>query len=128
MGFTSISENLHPHNINTNNGNESVEYLNLNPTKNLPNSIEISILTIDDQESLKQSVSIYPNPVKSNTMFVKTNRDLDVQIYDVLGKKVASKRISKTNNKIDVSNLNKGIYLIKLSSGTETVTKKLVRQ
>lgn len=77
-------------------------------------------------ETLKQ-LKIYPNPVKTNTIYFNTDRTLDIKIYDILGKLVTSKTINNSNNYVDISNINKGIYLVKMTSGKETSIKKLIR-
>ena len=71
---------------------------------------------------------MYPNPVKDNFVYVSSTQDLDVIIYNVLGKTIETKHVSPNNNKIDVSNLSKGIYLVKLTSDQGSITKKLVKQ
>lgn len=77
-------------------------------------------------ETLKQ-LKIYPNPVKTNTIYFNTGKTLDIKIYDILGKLVTSKTINNSNNYVDISNINKGIYLVKMTSGKETSVKKLIR-
>ncbi|MDU8886463.1 endonuclease [Yeosuana sp. MJ-SS3] len=73
------------------------------------------------------SVSMYPNPVKNNLHF-STTQDLDLIIYDVLGKKVLIEKVSSDQNSVDVSSFNKGIYLVRLISENGQVTKKLIKQ
>ena len=70
--------------------------------------------------------SIFPNP--TNTGFVNitttTNAPVNVVVFDILGKEVISKTIH--NNTLNVSNLNAGIYILKLNQNEATVSKKLV--
>jgi endonuclease I len=73
-------------------------------------------------------VILYPNPVSSDLLYISTTRDLEVDLYDVLGKLVLKATITPAKNYIRVSNLNKGIYLLKLNSDKQTITKKLIRQ
>lgn len=70
--------------------------------------------------------SLYPNPVSNGLVTINTNNPdaIDVLVYDVLGKQVKNETI--TTNTLDVSNLNTGIYIVKLSQNEATVTKKLV--
>jgi hypothetical protein len=49
---------------------------------------------------------------------------MQVQVYDVLGKMVKSETLS--NNTLDVSNLNTGLYILKITQNQNSVTKKLV--
>ncbi|MEJ6792793.1 MAG: T9SS type A sorting domain-containing protein [Lacinutrix sp.] len=70
--------------------------------------------------------SIYPNP--TNTGFVNitttSNETINVTVFDILGKQVISQTIN--NNRLNVSNLNTGVYILKLNQNGATTTKKLV--
>ncbi|WP_347925295.1 endonuclease [Pontimicrobium sp. SW4] len=84
-------------------------------------------LFLNTQEELVSSVKIFPNPVKDNTIYFSTDKTLDIKIYDVLGKLVVSKAIMN-NNYIDISNISKGVYLVRISNNNQSITKKLIRQ
>ena len=73
-------------------------------------------------------LSIYPNPVKDNAIYFNTNKAIDIKIYDILGKLVISKSVLPNSAYVDISNINKGIYLVKISSDNQSITKKLIRQ
>lgn len=85
--------------------------------------------TLLSVENLNENnkISIYPNPVK-NILNIKTQQELAVSIYNILGKKVLSNTINSNTNTINVANLSKGVYLIKLKSPQGTITKKLIKQ
>ena len=84
--------------------------------------------TLSVTNTVLDAFKIYPNPVASNTLFISTSSDLDIQIFNLLGKLVLETKVSNTNTSIDVSSLNSGVYLIKLNSDNKSVTKKLIRQ
>ncbi|WP_458629280.1 endonuclease [Winogradskyella sp. PC D3.3] len=74
------------------------------------------------------SVKIHPNPVKhSLTVDLKSQVSTSIEIFDILGKRVFKNTISKTSN-LNLQNLKSGIYIVKISQGKSTVTKKLVKQ
>ncbi|WP_158838369.1 endonuclease [Polaribacter sp. L3A8] len=73
------------------------------------------------------SFKMYPNPVTGNTVHFKTVKDVEVTIYTVLGKLVKTTKITATKNNIDISTLSKGIYLLKLNTENQFITKKLVK-
>ncbi|TJY36155.1 endonuclease [Pontimicrobium aquaticum] len=75
-----------------------------------------------------KSISMYPNPVKENTIRFNTNKLLNIKVYDILGKLIISKSILPNSAYVDISNINKGIYLVKISSKNQSITKKLIRQ
>jgi len=71
---------------------------------------------------------IYPNPVNGDFIYFSKTKEADIIIFNVLGKSILKKHISSTTNKMDVSKLSKGIYLIKVVSDGGSITKKLVKQ
>ena len=86
-----------------------------------------STLSIEN-ETLSASFQMYPNPVNGNTLFFSTDKDASVRIYNVLGKLIKTASISQNNKEIDISNLSKGIYLVKIHRDTKFITKKLIKK
>ncbi len=84
--------------------------------------------TLGSENFELDEIKIIPNPAKQNMVRVTTKSNLNVEFYDVLGKKVLFKTITPTNNTIDVTNFNKGVYLVRLSNELNSVTKKLIIQ
>ncbi len=76
-----------------------------------------------DDENL-QNVGMYPNP-SNGQLNISTDRELQVTIHDILGKKVFSKDGINTEI-LDVSHLNNGMYLVNISDGTSMTSKKLI--
>ncbi|WP_411893254.1 T9SS type A sorting domain-containing protein [Winogradskyella sp. A2] len=70
--------------------------------------------------------SLYPNPTNMGSVTISSNNSeaMDVQVFDVLGKEVINKRLA--NNNLDVSNLRSGLYIVKITQNSASVTKKLV--
>jgi endonuclease I len=68
---------------------------------------------------------IYPNPSNGNFTinFENTTGNVVVEIYSLLGERVFEK---EANASISVSNLQSGIYLIKITKDNKSVTKKIV--
>ena len=71
-------------------------------------------------------LSLYPNPVTGNVLNITSaaNLDMNVAIFDVLGKQVINTKV--TNNTVNVSNLNAGVYIVKVTEDGKTATRKLV--
>jgi chitodextrinase len=86
-----------------------------------------STLSIEN-ETLLEAFKIYPNPVNGNTLFFTTNKEASVQIYNVLGKLIKTAFVSENKKQIDISNLSKGIYLVKIKMNTKFITKKLIKK
>ncbi|MBT8272964.1 MAG: endonuclease [Bacteroidia bacterium] len=73
-------------------------------------------------------INIYPNPVRSEVFYVNTTKALEVKIYDLLGKLIKSDVVSPADDDIEIADLKSGIYLVRMRSNKQTITKKLIRQ
>ena len=73
-------------------------------------------------------LTMYPNPLKGNTLFLTStaNAAMSVQIFDLLGKEVLKSDV--INNAVNVSKLNSGVYVVKITEEGKTATRKLVIQ
>ena len=71
--------------------------------------------------------NIYPNPVKNNLFINASNQKIEkVMIYSMTGAKV--KTVSNFTESIDVSDLNPGNYLLKITSNQGTLTQKIIKK
>lgn len=71
-------------------------------------------------------LTIYPNPVTNNKVFITStlNDNKQIDIYDVLGKKVMSTML--IGKELNVSELNSGVYILKIRENKLSATRKLV--
>jgi L-ascorbate metabolism protein UlaG (beta-lactamase superfamily) len=71
--------------------------------------------------------NIFPNPA-SNYFWLNQalSSDLKIQIYDLHGMLLLDKY--HLTNQIDISNLKRGIYIVKLFDSKEVVTSKLIKE
>ena len=133
IGWTSnIDTNTDPSNISsialrqgTANQNVNVLVDGLRVTNVWPFSISDAALDVEKNEIA--NFSLYPNPVKGGKVFISSANNYaerSVAIFDVLGKQVVSQK--GTQNSIDVSHLNKGVYIIKVAEEGKVATRKLV--
>ncbi len=89
-----------------------------------------AVLGIEDFKNII-SFSISPNPVTSilNIQLSKNIVDGNVTIFDILGKQILVKRLNQNNlTQVNVSNLSKGMYLVKVSSRNNTQTKRFIKE
>ncbi len=74
--------------------------------------------------------SIYPNPSKGifNIVFNTESDAIKFNVYDVLGKNVYSKsnKAYANNYSLNLSNLSRGVYFLKIDRNNKSDTKKLV--
>lgn len=88
--------------------------------------------TTDAQLSIEDNVletfKVYPNPT-SNVLNIKATQDIDnVTVFNLLGQNVASFTKNEIiNSSIDLSELSKGLYLVKISSGDKTQTLRVTK-
>ena len=72
-------------------------------------------------------VSVYPNPA-SDKLNIEVSSDSKVQILDLNGKHIGAERKVSANQKqvIDVTDLAKGIYMVRVSNNQSVEVKKVV--
>ena len=83
--------------------------------------------TLSTENNFLEDFKMYPNPSNGNDLFFNSTENIQVIIFNVLGKKVKSKKLLSTNKRLNISELSKGIYLIKISSDKASITKKLIK-
>lgn len=102
----------------------------IRPTSNLSQQYQ-NIAPKKAQQEDTSTYKIYPNPVKDRIFFDddKKSKNLDVIIYDVLGKVVKKDRLTALTirNGIEVSDLKRGVYLVQIDSGGNSFTQKLIK-
>ena len=82
-----------------------------------------SLFTINNEF---KKTKIYPNPLSNGILFIESNAasEKTISVFDVLGKQIAERITSE--NKINLHQLNKGVYLVKVSAGEEMLIEKLI--
>ena len=84
--------------------------------------LDCSTAGVDDQNQL--DISIYPNPT-SDIVYIEGNyTQLKAVVYDILGKQVIKESIT---NHIDISQLEKGVYILQLSDGVKLTTQRILK-
>ncbi|MFC6098171.1 T9SS type A sorting domain-containing protein [Flavobacterium qiangtangense] len=82
-------------------------------------------LSLGVKENQIAGLNIYPNPVTNGKFSISTNANAEksVVIFDVLGKQVVKTTATET---VNVSNLNAGVYIVKITEEGKTATRKLI--
>ena len=77
---------------------------------------------------VQNTFNLYPNPAKSNFVSITSTGSETIQatVFDILGKQVINAAVS--NDRLNVSTLNTGVYIVKLTQGAASTTKKLIIQ
>ncbi len=79
---------------------------------------------------ISKLVQIYPNPTADLLRFDKDNKKgiYNVKIYNTKGSVVLEQKINLPVETLDVKNLPKGNYIIKLTNDKEILTNKFIKQ
>ncbi len=93
-------------------------------TNNYATTIQ-NTLGVQENE-LKSDISVYPNPVKDVLNFKTEHTILKIEVYDSAGRILSSKSISE--NKIDLSELKTGNYILKLYTEKGITNIKITKE
>ncbi|MFA8300241.1 MAG: discoidin domain-containing protein [Hyphomicrobiales bacterium] len=81
-----------------------------------------------DPLDVKVNFEAYPNPIKGNSLYVKSPIDGKVAIYDLTGRQVKNAEVQKGVNELSIIGVNSGIYFIQLEDAKFFPTVKVVIQ
>jgi hypothetical protein len=101
----------------TNADYSSIIYSRFNP------DFEEIYLGIEEHES---EFNIYPNPVNEKLYFNTENNNSNIEIFDINGKILFQG--PPTNNSIDVSQFDSGMYFLRFKTDSETKIKSFIKQ
>lgn len=81
--------------------------------------------TLSNSSNTINGLSIYPNPVKNGLFYINTeaNTTKSVRIFDMIGKEVLT---TSTTDAVNVSGLNKGLYVVQITENGNTAVQKLI--
>jgi hypothetical protein len=87
-----------------------------------------NLLEPDTAEEILEVVA-YPNPSANELKFKFPNyvTEMELTIFDVLGKRIHSEKINELNPMINISNLAQGLYFMQLKFDTEIKTFKIFK-
>ncbi len=79
-----------------------------------------------DVKQQGESLGFYPNPVSNGKIYItsKTSLEKEILIFDVLGKKVL--QTTTTSRELSINSIPSGVYIIKITEGETTATRKLI--
>lgn len=87
-----------------------------------------NVVNNPDRQTNIEGLSIYPNPVNSQRPIIniasKHSLIKNIEIFDVLGKQVFATVL--TARELNISNLRKGVYILKISENNISESRKLV--
>ncbi|RLD29741.1 MAG: hypothetical protein DRI75_02390 [Bacteroidetes bacterium] len=89
-------------------------------------SRSLADITLDSKSFELDTFKLYPNPTSLGYINISSRSQtvMKVNVFDILGKQVINETVS--NNRLNVSSLNRGVYIMRVSQDNAFVTKKLV--
>ncbi|UKB85024.1 T9SS type A sorting domain-containing protein [Chryseobacterium sp. MEBOG06] len=93
-------------------------------TNTFTTAVETTLATSEVKND-KNAVSIYPNPVKETLLIQSKNEVTKVEIYDAAGRIVTS--TGTKGNAVNVSDLPKGNYIIKIFVKDKATVQKFIK-
>ena len=90
-------------------------------------SEEVCVKTLGEGvEELSMSFNIYPNPVNDKLYIETLTQTLTIEIYDAFGRLQST--VNGQQSMVDVSNLNSGVYFVKVITTEGDVVKRFVKK
>ena len=79
-----------------------------------------------EENQIQNNISLYPNPTKER-VYINTSIPIKkITISNLLGQEIKNYNTSQVKSSIDISELNKGIYFVKIYTEKVVLSKKIV--
>ncbi|MDA9008191.1 endonuclease [Flavobacteriaceae bacterium] len=103
---------------------------NRNPFIDYPEYVDLiwGALLSNPEYSLNNQTTIYPNPTVGNYIQIINKEKVTVKIYSILGKELLKKTIYPENSQLDISSINRGIYIVKISNNSSSINRKFIKK
>lgn len=85
----------------------------------------LTVQSTSIEETSLEQFNVYPNPASDVVQISSPVNFQTLRVFDMTGREVYTEIVNANNTSLNVSNLNKGIYLITLEGENSKVTKKL---
>ncbi len=92
-------------------------------------SLAVSLSTLGIAEANLLTFEIFPNPSQDFLTIQLPNEMINgsIELFDYLGRSVKSKKINNIDNKLNLTNLNQGIYFVKVNSEGKMGVQKFIK-
>ncbi|GBL34638.1 hypothetical protein EMGBS15_02330 [Filimonas sp.] len=112
--------------------NKAQIYFDTNPA--IVTNTTLNTLAVPSGVSLVQdqrTIQLYPNPAEDELMIslsALSKETTSISIYSINGQLLKEATLTGLSQKIDIRDLNAGLYFVKISSGNQSDTIKFVKQ
>lgn len=102
-------------------------------TLNVTNGNTVNSVFASDAGSFEpaKQFKVYPNPAKNEInvrLEAKGEKSLTLNVFDTSGKQVITQNVGDGINKVDISRIPAGIYILTVDGGKEKLTEKFIKQ
>ncbi|MEC3908322.1 PKD domain-containing protein [Tamlana sp. 2201CG12-4] len=91
------------------------------------NIIVESTLGVNEVDDSSKDYMLYPNPANEKVFIRHLKEEKEITIYSILGELIMNTKISDGES-VNVSNLNSGVYVLKINNGNNTVIKRFIKE
>ena len=87
----------------------------------------VATARFDEDQTAKLEFNLYPNPVRDGILnFSDLESESNYRIFSMMGQELGNGKIQ--NNSVNVSSLRTGTYLIEVSNGSSSTTKRFIKE
>ena len=99
-------------------------------TKDAELQFMIEEMDLNEMQPAISNISVYPNPTAGQLAIRVDNIDdlIQLSIYNISGQIVFTTQLSEHESNIDISNIQEGIYFIKLQGENGVTTKRIIKK
>ncbi len=139
IGFQQFTNDFIPIGLDKNNDNGDRIFFNLEENWIQNETVQGSLMirpifgtadpfipTSNEEVVIESRLTLFPNPTSG--MLNINGRYDHIQIYDLSGKQVPFTIHEANPSTVDISNLQQGIYIVRLAVGNEFLTKRIIKK
>jgi len=88
---------------------------------------DITLSSVGIQNKMESKANIYPNPAQ-DFIIVEADDKSEIKIMDISGKILYRETLNNSKQRINVSHLNTGVYIISVTNKNLVYTQKLIKK
>ncbi len=87
-----------------------------------------TVLDVDNEEDTLNGFTLYPNPIRDFLNMRALEHIEEVSIYNLLGQEIKFEKPNSLQKSIDMTDLNSGVYIVKVKIGDSIGTYKVIKE
>jgi hypothetical protein len=131
--------------VTTSNPSYEIELLNASPNQlykifsvsnacgngeiGTPGTVRVEVITGSGEASFKESVRIYPNPTQ-NLLVLEFRQagPRNIELFDLSGRSIRKVTATAREERMDISRLPAGVYVIEVGQSSKTAAYRIIKQ